>query len=104
MVLLLCMLQSASSAGAEALFDLRSASDLILPDDLANPNDPKVFVIDPKAPMAWHVQVLRCRTWLHIRYMYYINSKYTYALCIHLHPHLKQIQTQQLAFIDLLWE
>jgi phospholipase D1/2 len=51
--------ESSSSNGAEGLFDLRSAEDLILPADLDNPNDPKVFVVDPKSPEAWRVQVFR---------------------------------------------
>lgn len=50
-------MQSSSSNGAEGLFELRSAEDLILPADLDNPHDPKVFVVDPKSPEAWKVQV-----------------------------------------------
>ena len=50
-------MQSSSSNGAEGLVDLRRLGDLILPADLNHPNDPKVFVVDPKSPEAWKTQV-----------------------------------------------
>ena len=50
-------LQSSSSNGAEGLVDLYSLGDVVLPADLNNPNDPKVFVVDPKSPEAWKTQV-----------------------------------------------
>jgi hypothetical protein len=51
-------MQSSSSNGAEGLVDLYSLGDLVLPADLNNPNDPKVFVVDPRSPEAWKTQVL----------------------------------------------
>jgi hypothetical protein len=50
--------QSSSSNGADGLVDLYSLGDLVLPADLNNPNDPKVFVVDPRSPEAWKTQVL----------------------------------------------
>ena len=49
--------QSSSSNGAEGLVDLRRLGDLKLPADLNNPNDPRVFVVDPRSPEAWKTQV-----------------------------------------------
>lgn len=37
--------------------DLKSLPDLVLPADLNNPNDPRVFVVDPNSPEAWKTQV-----------------------------------------------
>ena len=50
-------MQSSSSNGAEGLVDLHSLGDLVLPADLNNPNDPRVFVVDPRSPEAWKTQV-----------------------------------------------
>mmetsp|Transcript_9813 Transcript_9813/g.29512 ORF Transcript_9813/g.29512 Transcript_9813/m.29512 type:complete len:978 (-) Transcript_9813:2047-4980(-) len=50
---------SSAGAASDELFDLRGASDLILPADLSNPDDPKVYVVDPKAADAWRTQVFR---------------------------------------------
>lgn len=50
------MQSSSAGAASDELFDLRGASDLILPADLSNPDDPKVYVVDPKAADAWRTQ------------------------------------------------
>lgn len=53
-----CGVQSSSAgAASEELFDLKGAGDLILPADRRQPNDPRIFVMDPKAHDAWRTQV-----------------------------------------------
>lgn len=50
---------SSAGAASDELFDMASAGDLILPINRREPNDPRVFVMDPRSPDAWRTQVFR---------------------------------------------